>query len=69
MVDITTKCAIAMYINEAGKVECHIHNQEMKTEELLDALHAIKQSAEQRIDQVLTKTMGMTYEEYTRPRH
>ena len=69
MTDITPRCSITVTLNDEGKLDAHVHNEELPTEEVIDALHVIRLSAEQRIDQLMTQAMGMTYEEYTRPRH
>ena len=69
MTDQTPRCSITVTMNDEGKLDAHVHNEELPTEELIDALHVIRLSAEQRIDQLLTQAMGMTYDEFQQPRH
>lgn len=65
MTDTTNpRVTVSVKLNDEGKLDVHIHNEELPTEELLDALHVAKLSLAERVDQVLTETMGMTYEEY-----
>lgn len=69
MTDTIPRCTITVTMNDEGKLDAHVHNEELPTEELIDALHVIWLSAEQRIDQIMTEAMGQIYDEFQQPRH